>query len=103
MPDARKWFQLYPWEDEAGSYEMVTRARDLGWEALVVTIDAAPGRGREHNERNGYSFPFKPNVTAAVDMMMHPGWMWSAASATSARGGFLRLGRIFLRITTFRM
>ncbi|MGZ5671356.1 MAG: alpha-hydroxy acid oxidase [Burkholderiales bacterium] len=76
VPDARKWFQLYPWADEAGSYEMVTRARDLGWEALVVTIDAAPGRGREHNERNGYSFPFRPNVTAAVDMTMHPGWMW---------------------------
>jgi len=76
VPDARKWFQLYPWADEEGSYEMVTRARDLGWEALMVTIDQAPGRGREHNERNGYSFPFRPNVTAAVDMMMHPGWMW---------------------------
>jgi isopentenyl diphosphate isomerase/L-lactate dehydrogenase-like FMN-dependent dehydrogenase len=76
VPDSRKWFQLYPWEDEAGNYEMVARARDLGWEALVVTIDNAPGRGREHNERNGYSFPFRPNVTAAVDMMMHPGWMW---------------------------
>jgi L-lactate dehydrogenase (cytochrome) len=47
---------------------MVTRARDLGWEALVVTIDHAPGRGREHNERNGFSFPFTPNMTAAVDM-----------------------------------
>jgi len=76
VPDVRKWFQLYPWADEAGSYEMVTRARDLGWEALVVTIDAAPGRGREHNERNGFSFPFRPNVTAAVDMAMHPGWVW---------------------------
>ncbi len=76
VPDVRKWFQLYPWADEEGSYEMVTRARDLGWEALVVTFDAAPGRGREHNERNGYSFPFRPNVTAAVDMALHPGWMW---------------------------
>ena len=75
VPDSRKWFQLYPWADEAGNYEMVTRARDLGWEALVVTIDHAPGRGREHNERNGFSFPFKPNVTAAVDMALHPGWL----------------------------
>ena len=48
---------------------------DLGWEALVVTIDHAPGRGREHNERNGFSFPFKPNMTAAVDMAKHPGWL----------------------------
>ena len=75
VPEARKWFQLDPWADEAGNYEMVTRARDLGWEALVVTIDHAPGRGREHNERNGFSFPFKPNMTAAVDMAMHPGWL----------------------------
>ncbi len=75
VPDARKWFQLYPWEDEAGNYEMVTRARDLGWEALVVTVDHAPGRGREHNERNGFSFPFKPNMTAALDMALHPGWL----------------------------
>ncbi len=75
VPDARKWFQLYPWADEAGNYEMVTRARDLGWEALVVTIDHAPGRGREHNERNGFSFPFKPNMTAAVDIAVHPGWL----------------------------
>ena len=76
LPDARKWFQLYPWQDLEGSYEMVARARDLGWETLVVTIDAAPGRGREHNDRNGFSFPFKANRTAAIDMMMHPGWMW---------------------------
>jgi isopentenyl diphosphate isomerase/L-lactate dehydrogenase-like FMN-dependent dehydrogenase len=76
VPDSRKWFQLYPWEDEAGNYEMVARARDLGWEALVVTIDHAPGRGREHNERNGFSFPFTPNMTAALDMARHPGWMW---------------------------
>ncbi len=76
LPDSRKWFQLYPWSDEEASYEMVTRARDLGWEALVITIDGVPGRGREHNERNGYSFPFKLNRTAAIDMMMHPGWLW---------------------------
>lgn len=76
VPDSRKWFQLYPWEDEEGNYEMVARARDLGWEALVVTIDHAPGRGREHNERNGFSFPFQPNMTATVDMLRHPGWLW---------------------------
>jgi len=76
VPKGRKWFQLYPWEDQDGNYEMVTRARDLGWEALVVTIDHAPGRGREHNERNGFAFPFQPNMTATVDMLKHPGWLW---------------------------
>ncbi len=77
LPDSRKWFQLYPWEDQEGSYEMITRARDLGWEALVVTIDGGLGRAREYNERNGFAFPFRPNVRATVDMAMHPGWLWS--------------------------
>ena len=87
VPDSRKWFQLYPWADEAGNYEMVARARDLGWEALVVTIDHAPGRGREHNERNGFSFPFQPNVTATVDMMLHPGWLWRVMRKYVMSGG----------------
>jgi isopentenyl diphosphate isomerase/L-lactate dehydrogenase-like FMN-dependent dehydrogenase len=66
---------------------MVTRARDLGWEALVVTIDHAPGRGREHNERNGFSFPFTPNTTAAIDMAMHPGWVWRVMRKYVMNGG----------------
>jgi len=87
LPDARKWFQLYPWEDQDGSYEMITRARDLGWEALVVTIDGGLGRTREYNERNGYAFPFKPNVRAAVDMIKHPGWLWSVMRKYVMNGG----------------
>ena len=87
LPDARKWFQLYPWEDQDGSYEMITRARDLGWEALVITIDSGLGRTREYNERNGYAFPFKPNLRAAVDMIMHPGWLWSVMRKYVMNGG----------------
>ena len=71
----RLWQQLYMWEETELSYKMIGRSKDLGFEALVVTIDHALGRLREHNEKNGFSFPFKPNPRAFVDMALHPRWL----------------------------
>lgn len=71
----RRWFQLYMWDEPELSYELVRRARDLEFETLVVTIDSALGRLREHNERNGFTFPFKPNPRALIDMTLHPRWL----------------------------
>jgi len=48
--DGRFWFQVYMWKQQDLTYDMIRRARDLGFEALVVTIDTALGRAREHNE-----------------------------------------------------
>jgi isopentenyl diphosphate isomerase/L-lactate dehydrogenase-like FMN-dependent dehydrogenase len=45
----RLWFQLYMWQDESLSYQLVQRAKDAGFEALVVTVDAALGNNREYN------------------------------------------------------
>jgi isopentenyl diphosphate isomerase/L-lactate dehydrogenase-like FMN-dependent dehydrogenase len=71
----RLWYQLYMWKETHYSYEMVGRARDLGFEALVVTIDSAAGRNREYNHRNGFTDLFSLNRRAVTDMLMHPGWL----------------------------
>jgi (S)-mandelate dehydrogenase len=71
----RLWFQLYMWREEELSYEMIARARDLGFEALVVTIDHALGRLREHNHRNGFTSPLSINRRFVTDMALHPGWV----------------------------
>ena len=73
----RLWYQLYMWDEVDLSYQMIAKARDLDFEALVVTIDSALGRVREHNERNGFAFPFKPNARAITDMALHPSWLVS--------------------------
>jgi (S)-mandelate dehydrogenase len=70
----RLWFQLYMWRDTDSSYEMIARARDLGFEALMVTIDAAAGRNREYNHRNGFTDPFSMNRRAVTDILAHPRW-----------------------------
>jgi isopentenyl diphosphate isomerase/L-lactate dehydrogenase-like FMN-dependent dehydrogenase len=39
VPDAARWFQLYVFKDRGRSRELVARALDHGYEALVVTAD----------------------------------------------------------------
>lgn len=86
----RLWFQLYMWEEEDLSFALVERARNLGFEALIVTIDSALGRLREHNERNGFTFPFQPNPRALIDMTLHPGWLTRVLFRTILDSGMPR-------------
>lgn len=71
----RLWFQLYMWKETELSYQLVERARDAGYEALIVTIDGGVGHNREYNARNGFSIPFRPSFRAISDMLMHPEWL----------------------------
>jgi len=71
----RKWFQLYIWKEEDLCFEMMERARDLGYEALFVTIDTAYGRTREYNDRNGFTDPISLNTRFLTDMLLHPRWV----------------------------
>ncbi len=87
----RLWFQLYMWADVEKSYELIGRAKDTGFEALVVTIDSALGNNREYNKRNGFSTaPFKPSVRAITDMLMHPEWLFGTMFRYFANGGMPR-------------
>ncbi len=59
----RLWFQLYMWPDREMSRQLVQRARLVGFEALIVTVDTATGPNREYNRRNVF------------DLATHPGWL----------------------------
>ncbi|MFT5538624.1 MAG: (S)-mandelate dehydrogenase [Alphaproteobacteria bacterium] len=71
----RLWFQLYMWKEQELSYQMIARARDAGFEALVVTIDGALGDNREYNRRNGFTVPFTLSARGLADMAIHPRWL----------------------------
>ena len=73
--NGRLWFQLYMWKEEELSYQLIGRARDAGFEALVVTIDGALGNNREYNRRNGFSIPFTISPRSVTDMLTHPRWL----------------------------
>ncbi|NRF66106.1 alpha-hydroxy-acid oxidizing protein [Aquincola sp. S2] len=51
------WFQLYFQHDRAFTAELVQRAEAAGYEALVVTVDAATSGARDRERRAGVRLP----------------------------------------------
>ncbi len=76
VPGARLWFQLYMWPDRSLSHQLVERAKNAGFEALVVTVDGAAAGNREYNMRNGFTMPFQYTRRNIWDVMKHPRWMF---------------------------
>ncbi len=72
VPDAPRWFQLYVLSDRGVSAELVARAADSGFEALVVTVDLPVLGVRERELRT----PLSPASGTLV----------SGADAAGARG-----------------
>ena len=71
----RLWMQLYVMKNRAIAEDIMARAAAAGYEALVFTSDANVFGNREWDQRS-YSRPGKPRVTAALDAMRHPRWLF---------------------------
>lgn len=76
-PAARKWFQLYVWRDRGASRDLVQRARESGYEALVLTVDTAVAGARLRDTRNGLSIPPALTLKTVLDGAMHPAWWFN--------------------------
>lgn len=74
VPGVRRWFQLYLWRDRAASHDLVVRAREAGYEALVLTVDTPVPGNRLRDVRNGLTIP--PSLTArtVAEAALHPRW-----------------------------
>jgi (S)-mandelate dehydrogenase len=70
-----RWFQLYPFHDEARSKEMIDRARAAGYTALVVTVDTTVSGRREATMRHG-GMPMPKSAAFFFDVFKHPRWTY---------------------------
>ena len=70
----RLWFQLYVWKRRDLSHQIIERAKDAGYEALIVTVNSAVSGNREYNARNGFALPFNPSRKFLLDVATHPAW-----------------------------
>ncbi len=75
VPEVRRWFQLYVVRDREFREKLVRRARDAGYEALLVTVDLAVSGKRERDPRNGFVTPYKPNWRNSRDVLTRPAWL----------------------------
>lgn len=77
----RLWFQLYVFRDRGVSERLLRRARDRGYEALVLTCDLPLQGKRERDWRNGLRRSARPSPAALLEILRHPRWLLGMARA----------------------
>jgi L-lactate dehydrogenase (cytochrome) len=70
------WFQTYLWRDREVTHSLVRRARDCGYQTLVVTVDVPLSSKRERDLRNGFTIPLRLNARTKLEALRHPRWVW---------------------------
>ena len=70
----RLWFQLYCVRNLEFRHKLVTRAKDAGFEAILVTVDLPVSGKRERDPRNGFHTPYSPNWRNSRDVIFKPAW-----------------------------
>jgi (S)-mandelate dehydrogenase len=70
----RLWFQLYCVRDLEFRAKLVRRAKEAGYEAILVTVDLPVSGKRERDPRNGFHTPYSPNWRNSKDVLFKPAW-----------------------------
>ncbi|MEE2761440.1 MAG: alpha-hydroxy acid oxidase [Pseudomonadota bacterium] len=76
------WFQLYPLVDHSHEKELLDRAKDAGFSALLVTVDTPTTRRGLREIKNGLAMPPKMTPGNTARIALSPSW----ALATLAAG-----------------
>lgn len=71
----RLWMQLYVLKDRHITRDIVSRAQQSGYEALVFTTDANVFGNREWDRRN-FRGPAQLTLRNLVDVVQHPRWVF---------------------------
>ncbi len=73
----RLWMQLYVMNRREITQNILSRAQDAGYEALVFTVDSNIFGNREWNRRS-YRAPARLTSRNLLDVARHPHWIWNA-------------------------
>ncbi len=74
-PNTRLWFQSYMLRKREFTMGLIERARNAGYEALIITIDMPTGGKRERDMRNDFGLPFRFTPRNVLDFASRPGWV----------------------------
>ena len=73
-PTGRNWFQLYMWKDRDRSMALVDRAKDAGFDTLVLTVDVPVAGARLRDVRNGMTIPPSLTSKTILNAIPRPAW-----------------------------
>ena len=77
-PDGNNWFQLYISKDRSITHDLLDRVEAAGYDTIELTIDTPVGGDRRRDIRNGLTVPPKLTPATAINMALHPTWVWHA-------------------------
>ncbi len=72
------WFQTYLWRDRGLVAELLDRARAVGIETLIVTVDVPRSAARDRDRRNGFGLPPRATARTVAASLRRPRWTWNA-------------------------
>jgi L-lactate dehydrogenase (cytochrome) len=84
-PTANKWFQLYIWNDRDAVVDLVRRAREAGFSALMLTVDTPVAGARLRDVHNGFTIPPRLSAKTMFDIALHPGWWFNLLTTEPLR------------------
>jgi L-lactate dehydrogenase (cytochrome) len=73
-----RWFQLYVSKDRGRSGELIARAAEAGYTALVLTVDVPVAGARHRDVYNGLTFPPTLTGRTMLGMLSKPRWLFDA-------------------------
>ncbi|CAB4711384.1 unannotated protein [freshwater metagenome] len=74
-PKGTNWFQLYMLKDMARNLETIDRAKAVGVDTLVLTVDVPVSGLRLRDARNGLTIPPSLTFRSLVDFAKKPRWL----------------------------
>jgi 4-hydroxymandelate oxidase len=78
---APRWFQLYVFRDRGLTRELVGRAAEHGYGAIVLTVDLPRLGRRERDLRTGFTIPAPITVPSVAALRSFEGGGWEGATA----------------------
>ncbi len=71
---AHGWFQMYPPRDPDIRTDMLRRAKEAGFSALILTVDVPVASRRERQTRSGLTQPPRLTPRLLAQVMRRPAW-----------------------------
>lgn len=67
-------YQFYFHRDRGLNRAMIQRAKQVGVEVMMLTVDSTTGGNRERDKRTGFAIPFKLNLAGMAQFALKPAW-----------------------------
>ena len=72
--EAPQIYQFYFHKDRGLNHAMLQRAKDVGVQVMMLTVDSITGGNRERDLRTGFTIPFRLTPTGLLHFAMKPMW-----------------------------